>query len=276
MNVQVVICGENIGEMALHFIDKYKMIALKLSSKWTLRRLCRCLHANPIVQLSDITKEDFGYIESLYTQEIGGDVITVFSQGNKNIGESEVSSIIIRGATDTILQDVERAIDDGVNMVKAMCKNGKFVAGAGAVEIEIARRLSKFANTQSGLEQYAIAKYAEALEVVPRTIAENSGLNESEIISALYKAHEEGDKLINQEQEQSKCYKIGVDIQENHVKDMTTEGVLDLMATRQMGIKLSSQAALTILKVDHIIMKKPAGGPRPQKRGHWDDDDQSW
>jgi len=114
--------------------------------------------------------------------------VTVFSQ--MEMGESEISTIVIRGATDTVLQDVERAIDDGVNMVRAMTRNGRFVAGAGACEIEIARRLAKYAATVPGLEQYAIEKYAEAFEVVPRTLAENTGLNDSEIIAKLYTAHE--------------------------------------------------------------------------------------
>ena len=204
--------------------------------------------------------------------------MTIFEQ--VNVGESEVSTIVIRGATETAMNDVERAVDDGVNMVRAMTRNGKFVPGAGAAEIELARRLNKYAMTIGGVEQYAIKAYAKSLEVVPRTLAENTGLNDTDIVSKLYKAHSEEYKGSMTETDESNAIlkgmkhsaaSIGVDIADGGVRDMTKEGVIDLMATRQMGLKLSTQAATTILRVDHIIMKKPAGGPRKPNRGHWDD-----
>jgi len=265
MDVRVIISGEKFGEMAMHFIDRYKMVAMLVVSKWTLRRLCRSLKARPCVQLIGVRREDLGSVAEVRTEEIGSQNITIFEQTKSK--ESPVSTIVIRGATHTALQDVERAIDDGVNMVRAMTRNGKFVAGAGAVEIELARRLAKYATEVEGLEQYAIQQYSQAFEVVPRTLAENTGLNDTEVLTKLYKAHEEPSP---------DSHKIGIDITDGSVKDMTKEGVIDLMATRQMGIKLASQSAITILRVDHIIMKKPSGGPKPQNRGHWDDNDETW
>eukprot|EP01084_Bolivina_argentea_P138234 243409_1 len=298
MGVGVIIVGEKISEMAIHYIDKYKLVAMRLVSKWTLRRLCRATRARPVVTLTSIRDADLGVCNKVYTKEIGNDNVTIFEQ--VNIGESEVSTIVIRGATQTAMNDVERAVDDGVNMVRAMTRNGKFVAGAGACEIELARRLNIYADTVSGIEQYAIKAYAKSLEVVPRTLAENTGLNDTDIISKLYKAHSENvnenenenqnenqneykdkDKNENEFNEILKSIKpspsnVGVDIVNGGVRDMTKEGVIDLMATRQMGIKLATQAATTILRVDHIIMKKPAGGPRKPNRGHWDDNDDTW
>merc|ERR1712129_644 len=164
-------------------------VAMKLTSKWTLRRLCRAVKARPVVTLTGIRDADLGVCNKVYTKEIGNDHVTIFEQ--VNVGQSEVSTIVIRGATVTAIKDVERAVDDGVNMVRAMTRNGKFVAGAGAVEIELARRLKQYAAKVSGLEQYAINSYATSLEVVPRTLAENTGLNDTEILSKLYKAHSE-------------------------------------------------------------------------------------
>lgn len=283
MEVGIIVCGEKISDMALHFIDKYKMVAVRLVSKWTLRRLCRAVRGRPIVELNSVRNADLGFVEQIYTKEVGSDYITVFEQ--VALGDSEVSTIIVRASTETQLNDVERAIDDGVNMVRAMTRNGKFVAGAGAVEIELSLRLQKYASTIEGLEQYAINSYAKSLEVVPRTLAENTGLNDTEIISKLYKAHSEELKKENIEKKESNeitskikssSSNVGVDIQNGGVKDMTTAGCIDLMATRQMGIKLATQSAVTILKVDHIIMKKPAGGPKKPNRGHWDDNDATW
>ena len=295
MGVGIVIVGEKISEMALHYIDKYKLVAIRLVSKWTLRRICRTLKSRPVVQLETLTADDLGFCKKFYTKEIGNDTVSVFAQVGRN--ESELSTIVIRGSTKTILNDVERAIDDGVNMVRSMTKSGKFIPGAGASEIECARILSKFSDTVAGLEQYALKQFAKALEVVPRTLAENTGLNDTEIIAKLYKAHESGidtdTKTDNNETKDdigddtnNKIYKfdnklgnnanIGVDITNGEVRDMTKEGIIDLLATRQMGIKLATQAAVTILKVDHIIMKKPSGGPKKPNRGHWDDNDDTW
>jgi len=291
MGVGVVIVGENVSEMALHYVDKYKLVCMRIVSKWTIRRLCRAVRARPVVTLNGIRDADLGVCNKVYTKEIGNDHVTIFEQ--VNIGESEVSTIVVRGATETAMNDVERAVDDGVNMVRAMTRNGKFVAGAGAVEIELARRLNQYATTVSGVEQYAIKAYAKSLEVVPRTLAENTGLSDTDIISKLYKAHSE--EVVKDESKQSEAASntkklpaeilksiksspsnVGVDIVNGGVRDMTREGVIDLMTTRQMGIKLATQSATTILRVDHIIMKKPAGGPRKPNRGHWDDNDETW
>jgi len=281
MGVGVVVVGEKVSEMALHYIDKYDMVCLKVVSKWTIRRLCRAVRARPVVTLNGIRDADLGVCNKVYTKDISNDTVTIFEQ--VNVGESEVSTIVIRGATATAMNDVERAVDDGVNMVRAMTRNGKFVAGAGAVEIELARRLNKYAMTIGGVEQYAIKAFAQSLEVVPRTLAENTGLNDTDIISKLYKAHSEEMKDAECTESDSvlkgmthSAASVGVDIKNGGVRDMTREGVIDLMATRQMGIKLATQSAATILRVDHIIMKKPAGGPRKPNRGHWDDNDETW
>ena len=230
-----------------------------------------------------IRDADLGVCNKVYTKVISNDTVTIFEQ--VNVGESEVSTIVLRGATVQQINDVERAVDDGVNMVRAMTRNGKFIPGAGAAEIELARRLNKYAMTVGGVEQYALKAYAQALEVVPRTLAENTGLNDTDIISKLYKAHSEEYKEEKSQSAESgdilkgmkhSAASIGVDIVNGGVRDMTKDGVIDLMATRQMGIKLATQSASTILRVDHIIMKKPAGGPRKPNRGHWDDNDETW
>merc|ERR1712048_861520 len=200
MGVGVVIVGEKVSEMAIHYVDKYNMVCMKLSSKWTLRRLCRAVKARPCVTLNGIRDADLGVCNKVYTKDISNDTVTIFEQ--VNVGESEVSTIVIRGATATAMNDVERAVDDGVNMVRAMTRNGKFVPGAGAVEIEMARRLNKYAMT-IGVEQYAIKAYAKSLEVVPRTLAENTGLNDTDIISKLYKAHSEDYVEDNKESEEA-------------------------------------------------------------------------
>lgn len=154
--------------------------------------------------------------------------------------------------------------DDGVNVVKVLGRDGRFVAGAGASDIELARRLSAYGARTSGLEQYSIQKFAEALEVVPRTLAENAGLTAMDVLSQLYAAHEKGDA------------RVGVNIDEGGVKDMTAapHHIIDLLSTKKQALKLALDAVVTILRVDQIIQAKPAGGPKMQKGGqHWDEED---
>lgn len=108
--------------------------------------------------------------------------------------ESRISTVVVRGATENYMDDIERAIDDGVNTFKGITRDNRFLAGAGAVEIELAAQLAAYADTLPGLEQYAVRKFANALEIFPKILAENSGCQASELISKLYAAHKEGKK----------------------------------------------------------------------------------
>jgi len=264
--VGAIICGEKFGQMAMHFIDKYKMIAIRTMSKWNIRRLCRALGCRPCVTLDGVREEDFGFASSIKEIQIGGSKVTAFEQGPN---QAVVSTVVIRGSTQNVMNDLERAIDDGVNIVRQMTKDARFISGAGAAEIELARQITQFGQTQGGLEQYAIKKFGEALELVPRTLAENSGLDGPALVTELYGKHADS-SLEN-------ASRFGLDVKEGSVKDMTKEGVMDLLATRLLGMRLATNAAITILRVDHIIMKKPAGGPKkPKNRGHWDDSDNTW
>jgi len=256
--VNVVVSGGNISDMALHFLERYKIMAIKAPSKFQLRRICRAIRATPIVKIGAPTQEELGHCDVVTVEEVGSTQVTIFRQSKE---ESAVATLVVRGSTDNIMDDVERAVDDGVNVYKSMCKDSRFVAGAGAAEIEIARRLQIFADSTPGLEQYAIRKYAESFEVVVRTLAENSGHNATEIISNLYAAHTKGNT------------NGGLDIETGGVIDAKEQGILDLLITKQSAIRLATATAATVLRVDQIIVSKPAGGPKPPKQGPMDADD---
>ena len=187
--VDVVVAGGKFGDMALHYINKYNMMAVRLMSKWDVRRLARATGATALPRMTPPTAEELGLADSVYVDELGDTEIVVFKVGDK---ESRVSTIVIRGSTDNYMDDIERAVDDGVNVFKGLCKDGRLVAGGGATEIELARQVAAWGETHPGLEQYSINKFAEALEVVPRVLAENSGVKPKEVISKLYAAHSEG------------------------------------------------------------------------------------
>jgi len=256
--VNVVVSGGNISDMAIHFIERYKMLAVKTPSKFQLRRICKAVGATPLVKIGAPTQEELGSCDEVTLEEIGSTQVTVFRQSKE---DSAVSTLVVRGSTDNIMDDVERAVDDGVNVYKSLCKDGRFVPGAAASEIELARRLQIFADSTPGLEQYAIRKYAEAFEVVARTLADNSGFNATELISNLYAAHTKG------------ATSSGIDIESGEVVDATKLGVFDLLSTKYNAIRLATATTTTVLRVDQIIMSKPAGGPKAPKQGPMDADD---
>lgn len=149
-------------------------MVIKILSKFELRRLCRVTGATAMTRLGAPMAEEMGYCEVVESIEIGSDRCTVFRQEDES---TRTATIVIRGGTTNSLDDIERAIDDGVNAVKAVTRDPRLLAGAGASEIEVARQLQAVGEKTSGLNQYAIKKFAEALEVIPRTLAENAGLD---------------------------------------------------------------------------------------------------
>ena len=242
---KVVVCGQAVGELALHFVDKYKMVCLKVPSKWELRRLCRTTGATTLVRLEPPTDADLGYCDRVYVKEIGSTKCTIFDQAKTGTGR--VATIVVRGSTVNIMDDVERAIDDGINVVKSMVKDARFVPGAGATELRLADALQQYGEAQPGLDQYAINKFGLALEVVPRTLAENAGLDATNIIAAMYAEHKAGRGG------------VGIDVGGSGTADL---GVRDLLHTKREALKMAAEAAVTVLRVDQIIMSKPAGGPK--------------
>ncbi|KAG4122465.1 hypothetical protein ERO13_D11G269000v2 [Gossypium hirsutum] len=248
---KVIVSGGAVGEMALHFCERYKLMVLKISSKFELRRFCRTTGTSALLKLSQPKPDDLGFIDSISVEEIGGSRVTVVRSEE---GGNKIATVVLRGSTDSILDDLERAVDDGVNTYKAMCRDSRMVPGAAATEIELARRLKEFSFKETGLDQYAIAKFAESFEMVPRTLAENAGLNPMDIISKLYEKHASGNT------------KVGIDLgggdsEDGVCKDVSTLNIWDLYVTKFFALKYAADAACTVLRVDQIIMAKPAGGP---------------
>ncbi|XP_057982888.1 T-complex protein 1 subunit theta [Malania oleifera] len=255
---KVIVSGAAVGEMALHFCERYKLMVLKISSKFELRRFCRTTGAVALLKLSQPNPDDLGYVDSISVEEIGG--VRVIVVRNEEGGNS-VATVVLRGSTDSILDDLGRAVDDGVNTYKAMCRDSRTVPGAAATEIELARRLKEFSFKETGLDQYAIAKFAESFEMVPKTLAENAGLNAMEIISSLYAEHASGN------------VKVGIGLEEGVYKDISTLNIWDLYLTKLFALKYAADAACTVLRVDQIIMAKPAGGPKKRDQPAGMDED---
>lgn len=250
--IRVVVCGDRVGDLALHYLNRFGILVIKILSKFDLRRVCRVVGATPLARLGAPMPDETGNIDIVETMEIGGDRVTVFRQEDE---VTRTATLVLRGATQNHLDDLERAVDDGVNVVKAITKDPRLVPGAGATEIQLSTKIQAHADKTPGLSQYAIKKYGEAFEVIPRTIAESCGLDATEVLSRLYAAHhkdEDGD--------------TGVDVENSNgtgILDAQEDGILDLLAPKYWAIKLATEAARTVLSVDQIIVARQAGGPKP-------------
>ncbi|KAH1084122.1 hypothetical protein J1N35_023883 [Gossypium stocksii] len=240
---KVIVSGGAVGEMALHFCDRYELMVLKISSKFE-RRFCRTTGIFALLKLSQPKPDDLGFVGSISGEQIGGSRVCLKRWLYLYLVHCPCLTLIC-------LCQFSVAVDDGVNTYKAMCRDSRIVLGATAIEIELARRLKEFSFKETGLDQYAIAKFAESFELVPRTLAENARLNPVDIISKLYEKHA------------SRNAKVGInlrgdDSEDGVYKDVSTVNVWDLYVTKFFARKYAADAACTVLRIDQIIMAKPA------------------
>ncbi|EHL00448.1 putative T-complex protein 1 subunit theta [Glarea lozoyensis 74030] len=250
--LRVVVAGSTVGELAMHYLNRFGILVIRILSKYDRMRLCRVVGATPLARLGAPMPDEMGTIDVVETLEIGGDRVTVFRQENE---VTKTATLVIRGATQNHLDDIERAVDDGVNVVKAITRDPRLVPGAGATELQLVERIGAFGDRTPGIAQYSIRKFGEAFEVIPRTLAESAGLDATEVLSRLYTAHHKKDD-----------WTIGVDIENEDntgTLDAKDEGILDLMIAKSWAIKLANEAARTVLSVDQIIVARAAGGPKP-------------
>ena len=243
----VVVSNSNYGDLALHFLNRYDIMAVKVSSKFELRRLCAAVGARTLARLDTPTKEDQGNCDNVDVQEAAGKNIVSFAQDKD---DSKLSTIVVRGATQNVLDDIERAIDDGINVFKALTKEKRLVAGGGAVEMELQKLMTTYAESNPGLDQYALRKYASSFEVVARSLAEVSGFNGTDMVTQLEADHVGGKKF------------NGVNVEDGKTMDTVAAGIVDPFAVKFWAIKLATEVAITVLQVDQIIVAKQAGGPK--------------
>ncbi|KAJ1946032.1 T-complex protein 1 subunit theta, partial [Linderina pennispora] len=256
--IKAIVCGSGIGDLAIHYLNRYDMVAVKCPSKFELRRVCRVLGANPLARLGVPMAEEMGYCDELRTDEIGGDRVTIIRQWPADelaasgraderpafadrIQKSPLVTIVLRGATTNALDDAERAVDDGVNVIKALTKDSRLVPGACAAEMELARIVQDAADKTAGMNQHAMKAFAQALEVFARTLGDNVGVDSTALVAKLIAAHHSktGDVA---------GPTIGIDVDYEHeprVLDAHKAGILDPLAVKQWAIRYATQAALT-------------------------------
>lgn len=252
---KVVIANGTISEMALHFLNKHNLMVIKIMSKFEIRRICGAVGATALVKLGPPSPEELGEVALLEVREIAQRKVCVLSQDLDE--DTSVATIVLRASTENVMNDLERSIDDGVCSVKTLCNDPRLLPGAGAVELELSKQLKAYADEVKGLDQYAIRKFGEAFDVVPRTLTENSGCDSTVHMHNLHQAHADASNPNSKN--------MGFEIDEHTPFDAASGGVYDLYATKVNALRLAVDAAITVLRVDQIVMSKPAGGPKVPK-----------
>lgn len=244
----VLFCQKGIDDLAQHYLAKEGIIAVKRVRKSDMERLEKATGGRLATNLDDITADDLGVAGQVYEKKIF-DEIMIFVE---DCIEPKAVSIILRGSTKHVAEEVERAVEDAIGVVSATVEDGKVVAGGGAPEIAIAKGLKDYADTVSGREQLAIAAFASALEVVPKTLAENAGLDSIDALVDLRAAHEKSEYM-------------GLNVFTGDVKDMKVEGVLEPKRVKKQAIQSAAEAAEMILRIDDMIASNRT--PEPDMGG---------
>ena len=244
----VVICQKGIDDLVQHYLAKEGIMAVRRAKKSDMEKLAKATGGKVITNLEELNEKDLGHAEFVEERKVGGDKM-VFIEGCKN---PHAVSIVIRGGTEHVVDEVERALHDMLMVVGSIIEDGKAVAGGGAVETELALRVRAYSASLKGREQLAVEKFAEAMEIIPRTLAENSGLDPIDTLVELKAAHERGEKT------------AGLDVYSGKVVDMWQRGVIEPLRTKRQVVESATEAAVMILRIDDVIMSKretlPPGG----------------
>ncbi|MFW9971405.1 MAG: thermosome subunit beta [Candidatus Odinarchaeota archaeon] len=252
----VVICQKGIDDMAQHFLSKAGILAVRRVKKSDIEKLAKATGGMIFTNLDDVKAEKLGWAGLVEERKIMSDS-WIFIEECK---DPKSVVILIRGGTELIVDEVERAIHDALCVVRDIVQDQKLVGGGGAPEIETAIQLRKYASTLGGREQLAVEIFADALDIIPKTLAENAGLDQIDTLMKLRAAHQKGNKF------------AGHDLDTGSViNDMTKVGVVEPTAVKVQAIKSSTEATSMILRIDDVIASArsamPPGGMPPGGMG---------
>jgi len=254
----VVFCQKGIDDLAQHYLAKNGIAAARRVKKSDIDKLSKATGASIVSNVDELAHSDIGHAGLVEEMKLAGEEM-IFVRECK---DPKAVSILVRGGTEHVVDEAKRAMDDAVLGVISAVEMGKFVAGGGSVEIELARRLREYAETVGGREQLAINAFAEAIEIIPRTLAESTGRDAIDLLVNLRTQHDKG------------RIHTGVDVMNGEVADMASLGVIEPMKIKTQAIKSASEAAEMILRIDDVIQSRapamPHGG-MPQGMGGGED-----
>jgi len=233
----VVFCQKGIDDLAQHFLAKKGIYASRRIKESDMKNLAKATGAKIVTNLDDINANDLGFAGIVQESKVGDEYMTYV----KSCKNPKAVTILIKGGTEHVVDEVKRAIEDAIGDVVASLKIGKIVAGAGSCEIELARRLKKFANSLSGREQLAVMAFADAMEVIPRTLAENAGLDPIDVLTELKSSHDNGNIW------------SGINVFTGKTMDAWAEGVIEPLKIKTQAISSAAEVAVMILRIDDVI-----------------------
>jgi thermosome len=246
----VVFCQKGVDDMVQHFLAKDGIIAARRVKESDMEKLARATGGRVVSNLDDLKKEDLGFAGLVEERKIGDDKL-IFVEKCKT---PHAVAILIRAGLERLVDEAERALTDSLSVVSDVMENNKIVPGGGAIEIEIAKELRKYATKVGGREQLAVEAFADAVEVIPRTLAENAGLEPIDILVELRSIHDKDDGKFK-----------GLNVFTGKLQDSIANGVIEPIMVKEQAIKSASESAALILRIDDVITAKapkaPAGAP---------------
>lgn len=234
-------CQKGIDDLAEHYLKKAGIMAFKRVKKSDIERISKATGAKLVTDIEDLTEDKLGSAGHVHVDKIFDHELTFIEECEN----PKASSIVLRGSTRYVTEQIARALDDALGVVAATIKEGKVLIGGGACEIDLVKQLREYGESVSGREQLAILKYAEALEVIPRTLIENAGLDTINLIADLKAAHEESRF-------------IGINVFTGKLSDMKEEGVIEPLRVKIHALQSAGEAAEMILRIDDMIAAKNA------------------
>lgn len=258
----IVFCQKGIDDVAQHFLSKKGVSAVRRVKKSDMEKLARATGAKVATTLDDLSSKDLGFAGDVDERSVAGEKM-VFVE---NCKDPKSVTIFVRASTEHVVSEGERAIVDAIGAVSSAIEDGAYVTGGGSAEIELAQQLNKYATEIGGREQLAIQAFAEALEVVPRTLAENTGMDAIDTLVSLRSKHKKDDGS-----------HYGIDVYSSKIDDMGKLGVLEPSKVKKQAIASASEAARMLLRIDDMISSKgksgggmPPGGMPPGGMGGGD------
>ena len=236
----VLICQKGIDELAQHYMAKSGIFAIRRAKKSDMEALSKATSGKIVTNLDDLTPEDLGNAERVEEKKIGESEMTFIT----GCPEAKSVSVLLRGGTEHVVDEIRRAFDDAVGVVSVAWEDGAVLTGGGSVLAALSRDLRTFAETVGGREQMAIEAFASALEIVPRTLAENAGLDPVTTLIELRKAHADGQSH------------AGINVYEGGVVDMRKANVIEPLRVVEQAIQSATETAVMILRIDDVISSK--------------------
>ena len=238
--IQKSILRDAVNDLSLHYLAKAKIMVVKDIEREDVEFICKTLNCKPIAHIDSFTPEKLGTAAKCeeVTLSEGSKIVEITGVPN----ESKTVSILCRGSNQLVLDETERSLHDALCVVRSIIKRKAMVPGGSAPETEIAVRLSKLANETQGFKSYCYKGFADALEVIPYTLAENAGLKPVEIVTELRNKHKNGEK------------NAGINVKKGIISDMLNEKVIQPSLVTISALKLATEVVRMILKIDDIVI----------------------